>query len=99
MVRDTPDKPRRLLELLEGIQITTLQRPDECCGFGGTFAVQEEAVSCRMGEDRLRDHLSAGSEIVTATDMSCLMHLEGIIRRQRYPLRVMHVAEILACGL
>lgn len=74
----------------------TLQRPDECCGFGGTFAVNEEAVSCMMGLDRLADHERAGTEILTANDMSCLMHLHGLIRRQQKPIRVMHVAEILA---
>jgi len=90
------NKPRRLLESLDGIEITTLNRPDECCGFGGTFSVFEEAVSCLMGNDRLEDHRQAGTEVLTAVDMSCLMHLGGLIRRQGIPLRVMHIAEILA---
>jgi len=89
-------KARKLLEMLEGIQLVELSRPDECCGFGGTFAVAEEAVSCMMGLDRIHDHETAGTEVLTANDMSCLMHLEGLIRRQRKPLRVMHIAEILA---
>lgn len=93
------DKMRQLLERLEGISFAELARPDECCGFGGTFAVSEEAVSCLMGMDRIHDHEQAGTEVLTAADMSCLMHLEGLIRRQSKPLRVMHVAEILAsCG-
>ena len=79
-----------------GLQLTTLKRPDECCGFGGTFAVVEEAVSCMMGEDRVFDHEQAGTQVLTANDMSCLMHLQGIIRRDKKPIRVMHVAEILA---
>jgi L-lactate dehydrogenase complex protein LldE len=90
------NKARRLLEMLGGIEITTLMRPDECCGFGGTFAVNEEAVSCLMGRDRVADHEHAGTEVLTANDMSCLMHLEGLIRRAGKPMRVMHVAEILA---
>jgi L-lactate dehydrogenase complex protein LldE len=90
------NKARRLLEMLDGIEITTLRRPDECCGFGGTFAVSEEAVSCLMGRDRVADHEQAGTEVLTANDMSCLMHLEGLIRRDRKPIRVMHIAEILA---
>ena len=90
------DKTQRLLESLEGIKLTELSRPDECCGFGGTFAVNEEAVSCMMGEDRIHDHEQAGTQILTANDMSCLMHLDGLIRRQNKPLQVMHVAEILA---
>ncbi len=89
------NKVRRLLEPLEGLEFAELARPDECCGFGGTFAVTEEAVSCRMGQDRLQDHLQAGTEVLAAADMSCLMHLDGLARRQKYPLRMMHVAEIL----
>lgn len=88
-------KVRQLIEGLDGITLSELSRPDECCGFGGTFAVGEEAVSCLMGLDRLADHTQAGTEILTAGDMSCLMHLEGLIRRQRLPIRVMHIAEIL----
>jgi L-lactate dehydrogenase complex protein LldE len=89
-------KAKQLLSLIDGIQLVTLSRPDECCGFGGTFAVAEEAVSCMMGLDRIYDHESAGAEVLTANDMSCLMHMQGLIRRNNKPLRVMHIAEILA---
>jgi L-lactate dehydrogenase complex protein LldE len=84
------------LASLSGIEITELSRPDECCGFGGLFAVSEEAVSCMMGLDRIADHERAGTEVLTSTDMSCLMHLDGLIRRQRKPIRVMHIAEVFA---
>jgi L-lactate dehydrogenase complex protein LldE len=89
-------KAHQLLALLDRIELVPLARPDECCGFGGTFAVAEDAVSCMMGEDRIHDHLTARAEVLTAGDMSCLMHLAGIIHRQHKPLRVMHLAEILA---
>ncbi|HEX7447484.1 MAG TPA: (Fe-S)-binding protein [Pirellulales bacterium] len=89
-------KAGKLLASLEGVELVQLRRPDECCGFGGTFAVGEEAVSCMMGLDRIEDHLQAGAEVLTAGDMSCLMHLEGLIRRRRLPIRVMHLAQILA---
>jgi L-lactate dehydrogenase complex protein LldE len=89
------NKARRLLESLTGIALVELARPDECCGFGGMFAVGEEAVSCMMGRDRIHDHLQAGAEVITAGDMSCLMHLDGLIRRDGLPLRVMHIAELL----
>ena len=92
------NKVRGLLEQLNGIELVDLARPDECCGFGGTFAVSEEAVSCMMGADRVADHERGGAEIITGTDMSCLMHLDGLIRRARKPMRVMHVAEVLAAG-
>jgi L-lactate dehydrogenase complex protein LldE len=90
------NKVRALVGQLEDIELVGLSRADECCGFGGTFAVTEEAVSCMMGKDRIADHQRGGAEIITGADMSCLMHLDGLIRRARRPLRVMHVAEILA---
>jgi len=88
-------KSQQLLSLVDGIELTSLLRPDECCGFGGTFAVNQEAVSCMMGLDRVADHEQAGTQVLTATDMSCLMHLSGLIRRQKKPIRVMHIAQIL----
>ena len=89
------NKVRFLLGQLRGIELVELTRSDECCGFGGTFAVNEEAVSCLMGRDRIADHEKAGAEIIAGFDSSCLMHLDGLIRRESKPLRVMHVAEIL----
>ena len=86
---------RALLGRVEGIELVELDRPDECCGFGGVFSVTEEAVSARMGLDRVNDHMRHGAEVITSGDVSCLMHMEGIIRRQGLPLRVLHVAEIL----
>ncbi|MCG8583842.1 MAG: (Fe-S)-binding protein [Pirellulales bacterium] len=97
-------KVRNLLESLEDIELVNLERPDECCGFGGTFSVAEEAVSCMMGQDRIADHRRAGTEVMTGVDMSCLMHLDGLMRRDGMqhgkpaPLRVMHVAEILSAA-
>ena len=96
LVTTSFNKARRLLESLSGIELTQLERPDECCGFGGTFSVNEEAVSCLMGNDRLDDHQRAGTEVLTAVDMSCLMHLGGLISRAERPLKVMHIAQILA---
>jgi L-lactate dehydrogenase complex protein LldE len=90
------DKVERLLASLVGISLAPLGRADECCGFGGSFAVEEEAVSCAMGRDRLDDHERGSAEIVTSVDGSCLLHLSGLIRREGRPLEVMHVAEILA---
>jgi len=93
---ESQDKPRQLLQMLQGIEFAELNRKDECCGFGGTFAVAEEAVSCTMGRDRIADHIQAGTEVLTAGDMSCLMHLQGILQRDKHPIKVMHIAEILA---
>ncbi|MEZ4830293.1 MAG: (Fe-S)-binding protein [Bacteroidia bacterium] len=84
-----------LLHRVEGLELVPLDRSDECCGFGGTFSVSETAVSVKMGNDRVKDHLNHGAEVLTGGDMSCLMHLEGLIRRQKKNLRVMHIVEIL----
>jgi L-lactate dehydrogenase complex protein LldE len=88
-------KPGKLLSMVEGLELVELSRPDECCGFGGTFCVFEEAVSVKMGKDRVKDHLDHGTEFITAADMSCLMHLEGILNRQKSKVQVKHIAEIL----
>jgi L-lactate dehydrogenase complex protein LldE len=93
---DAPfSKPLHLLNMVEGLELVELSRPDECCGFGGTFCVAEEAVSVKMGKDRVADHLNHGAEYITAADMSCLMHMEGILRRQKSNVKVLHIAEIL----
>ena len=85
----------QLLNKVEGIELINLDRKDECCGFGGTFCVMEEAVSVKMGKDRVKDHTKNGAEYITGADMSCLMHLEGILKRQGNKIRVKHIAEIL----
>jgi L-lactate dehydrogenase complex protein LldE len=90
------DKVRALLAAVRGLSLVELSRPDECCGFGGTFAVGEPAVSVKMGRDRLRDITSHGAQVVVSTDMSCLMHLDGLARRERLGLPMFHVAELLA---
>lgn len=90
------DPARALLEGIDGLELIDLSRRDECCGFGGVFAVEQEAVSTRMGLDRLADHRRGRAEVLTSTDVSCLLHLEGLARRRNDPLRVLHVAEILA---
>ncbi len=84
-----------LLRTVRGLTLVDLDRPDECCGFGGTFAVTEPDVSARMGRDRVDDHRRHGAEVIASADVSCLLHLEGFIRRQGLPLRTLHVAEVL----
>ncbi|MFP6654686.1 MAG: (Fe-S)-binding protein [Myxococcota bacterium] len=93
------DPARRLLSSIEGLQLVELARPDECCGFGGLFSIEEEAVSCRMGLDRLADHRLAGSEVITSTDLSCLLQLDGLARRGDFAFRAIHIAELLAESL
>lgn len=91
-------KPQQLLAQVEGLELINLKREDECCGFGGTFCVVEEAVSVKMGKDRVKDHQANGAEYITGADMSCLMHMEGILKRENSNVKVLHIAEILNAG-
>ena len=88
-----------LLHQVKGLELMSLNRKDECCGFGGTFSVFEEAISVKMGKDRIQDHVDSDVEVITGADHSCLMHLEGLINRNKQPLKVMHIAEILNSSL
>jgi L-lactate dehydrogenase complex protein LldE len=89
-------KLKNLLKKVKGLELVGLKREDECCGFGGTFSVTEPAISTAMGKDRINDHINSGAEIMTGVDMSCLMHMEGIINRDNKPIKVMHITQILA---
>ena len=84
-----------LLGMVKGISLHLHERKDECCGFGGTFCVFEEAVSVKMGKDRIEEHSANQVEYITGADVSCLMHLEGILKRQGSPVKTIHIAEIL----
>lgn len=88
-------KPQQLLNMVQGLELKMPSRPDECCGFGGTFCVFEEAVSVKMGKDRIADHANNDVQYITGGDTSCLMHLEGILKRNGSKVKTIHIAEIL----
>jgi L-lactate dehydrogenase complex protein LldE len=88
-------KAEQLLNSVDGLQLVYPKRVDECCGFGGTFCVTEEAVSVRMGTDRVKEHTTNDVDYIAGGDMSCLMHLEGILKRQNSRVKIVHIAEIL----
>ncbi len=90
------DRPRRLLEAVRGITLVDLPAAQECCGFGGTFAVKNSDTSVAMGADKARHVRETGAEVLVAGDNSCLMHIGGMLSRQQGGVRVMHLAEILA---
>lgn len=90
------DKPLRLLQSVRGLQFTDLPDSDQCCGFGGTFAVKNADVSGAMLADKIACVLKTGSEVCTAGDNSCLMQIGGGLRRGKTGVRTMHLAEILA---
>jgi L-lactate dehydrogenase complex protein LldE len=93
------DRPRRLLESVPDLRLVEIAGADQCCGFGGTFAVKNEAVSMAMGDDKVAAIEASGADVLTAADSSCLMHLGGRLHRRRSPIRVMHLAEIVAVAL
>ncbi|HKJ55678.1 MAG TPA: (Fe-S)-binding protein [Nitriliruptoraceae bacterium] len=90
------DRPVQLLRAVRGLHLRELQAADECCGFGGTFALKNAAVSSAMGADKARHVRNTGAEVLVAGDASCLLHIGGVLSRQESGVRVMHLAEVLA---
>jgi len=90
------DRPERLLRRVRGLDLVELPAAEECCGFGGAFAVKNADVSVAIGADKVRHVRGTGAEVLVAGDRSCLTHLGGLLSRQRSGVRVMHLAEILA---
>jgi L-lactate dehydrogenase complex protein LldE len=90
------DRPLRLLRAVGGIDVVTLPEAEECCGFGGTFAVKNADTSIAMVSDKVRTILDTGAEVCVSADNSCLMHIGGALSRQRAGVRTMHLAEVLA---
>ena len=90
------DRPARLLRAVGGLDLVDLPGADECCGFGGTFAVKNPDVSAAMGADKVAHAVESGAEYLVAADNSCLMHIGGTARRSRAAITAIHLAEILA---
>lgn len=88
--------PRRLLCQVHGLELVEMAMSEECCGFGGTFATKYGMISTAMGETKAASAECTGAEYITSTDPSCLLHLDGILRQRRSPVRVIHLASILA---
>jgi L-lactate dehydrogenase complex protein LldE len=92
------DRPLRLLRAVRGLELVDLPEAQECCGFGGTFAVKNADTSTAMLSDKLRHVLDTRAEVCVAADNSCLMQIGGGLRRQRAGVRTMHLAEVLAAA-
>jgi L-lactate dehydrogenase complex protein LldE len=90
------DAPLRLLRHVRGLELVEPDRADECCGFGGTFALKNAETSSAILADKVRNLLSTGAEMCVALDNSCLMHIGGALAREKTGLRTMHLAEVLA---
>lgn len=92
------NKLRDLLSMVKGIEILEPERRDECCGFGGMFSVEETDVSGKMGLDKVRRHIATGAEYIVGADCSCLMHQDGIIARQGFDIKTMHLVQVLTAA-
>lgn len=90
------DEPRQLLNNIEGLTLKEMQDSDVCCGFGGTFAVKNEPVSVAMAEQKTKNALATGVDYIVSTEISCLMHIEAFIKKQRLPIRTISVTDLLA---
>ncbi|WP_327279635.1 (Fe-S)-binding protein [Streptomyces sp. NBC_01205] len=90
------DRPRQLLAAVKGLDLVELPGAEECCGFGGTFALKNPDVSAAMGTDKADSAAGMGADVLCGADNSCLAHLGGILRRRGDAMRTLHLAEILA---
>lgn len=91
--------PRQLLDSVAGLTRIEMAETTTCCGFGGTFAVKFEAISVAMAQQKVEHALSTGADYLLSTDVSCLMHLEAYIKKEKLPLKTLHVADALASGI
>jgi L-lactate dehydrogenase complex protein LldE len=90
------DQPRELLHHVRGLDLLEMPASTECCGFGGTFSVKFSMISAAMGDSKARNAESSGAEFVTSIDPSCLMQMDGLLRKRNSPMRTIHLASILA---
>jgi len=89
---------RLLLSKVKDLEIVEMKEREVCCGFGGSFSVKHEAISTAMAQQKVQNALETDAEYIVSTDLSCLMHLEGYINKQKIPLKVIHIVDILAAG-
>jgi len=90
------ESPRLLLSKVKGLKMVEMAEGGMCCGFGNTFAGNFEEIAVKLAEQKVQHAKNAGADVIISTDMGCLMHLEGYIRKQQIPMRVMHIADVLA---
>ena len=90
--------PRSLLANVKGLELIEMKERETCCGFGGTFAVKFEAISTGMAQVKVKSALETGAKYIITTDVSCMMHMQGYINENKYPIQTMHIADVLASG-
>jgi len=92
------DAPRRLLANVNGLELREMEETHTCCGFGGTFSVKHEAISTAMAEQKVHHAIATGAEYIVSTDLSCLMHQQGYIDKNKLPIKTIHIIDLLAQG-
>lgn len=90
------DQPRILISKVDGAEFIELKNSDQCCGFGGAFAVKYAEISTAMVEDKVKNIIATGADAVVGVDMSCLMNIQGLLSRKKSGVKIMHIAELLA---
>lgn len=90
------EEPLKLLQAVQGLKLVDMPRYDECCGFGGTFATKFAEISAAMGQSKVENVMASGAEYVTAIDPSCLMHVQGMLGKNKFKAQAIHLASILA---
>ncbi len=91
--------PRKLLNKIKGLELVEMAECETCCGFGGTFAIKYEPISIGMAQTKVQSALATGAEYIISTDVSCMMHLQGYIDKNKLPIKTIHIADVLARGL
>jgi L-lactate dehydrogenase complex protein LldE len=91
-------EPKQLLSKVTGLELIEIKDNETCCGFGGTFSVKFEGISTAMGEQKVNNVVNTNAEYLVSTDLSCLMHLNGIIQKNGLNIKSLHLADILASG-
>jgi L-lactate dehydrogenase complex protein LldE len=91
-------QPRKLLSNVQGLKLVEMNDVETCCGFGGTFAVKFEPISVSMAEQKVNNALDTQAEVLISTDSSCLLQIDSYIQKNKKPLKVMHIADVLASG-
>ncbi|MCK3684407.1 (Fe-S)-binding protein [Maribellus sp. YY47] len=91
-------EPRQLLEKVKGLELLEMENQETCCGFGGTFAAKFHHISSAMTEQKVENALKTGAEYIVSTEASCLMNMEAYIRKQKLPIKIIHLVDVLATG-
>lgn len=92
------EEPRALLSKVNKLEIKEMKDTESCCGFGGTFSAKFEPIAVGMGSDKVKNAMETGAQYLISTDLSCLLHLDGYIKKQNLNLKTMHIADVLASG-